>query len=114
MKPSIRYISEAEAVGLVGKGWEHLVRQVYTAREAIGVPVGILQVKERYGGLRIYTEYSVHELDSIIRRVGYESLKICEECGSPGILASGSVGEYKTRCETHLGSYTPLPIESLN
>lgn len=114
MKPLVKYFTEEDAVAAVGKGWEHLVRAVYNARTGLGIPVGIIQVKERYGGLRIYTEYFVGELESIIRRVGYESLKICEECGGPGTLASGSNGEYKTRCDAHLGSYTPIPIESLN
>ena len=114
MKPLVKYFTEEDAVAAVGKGWEHLVRTVYNARTGIGVPVGIIQVKERYGGLRIYTEYLVNELEDIIRRVGYESLKVCEECGGPGTLASGSNGEYKTRCDAHLGSYTPIPIQHIN
>lgn len=114
MKPLVKYFTEEDAIAAVGKGWEPLVRTVYNARAGMGIPVGIIQVKERYGGLRIYTEYFVNELDDIIRRVGYESLKICEECGNSGRLVSGSSGEFKTRCDDHLGSYKPLAVQSLH
>jgi hypothetical protein len=84
----------------VGKGWAPLVQRVYNAREGIGVPVGIIEVKEKLGGLRIYTEYHNADLEEVIIEVGKESFHICEECGEEGALrVKNSV--YFTACGFH-------------
>ena len=75
----------------------------------MGIPVGIIQVKEKWGGLRIYTDYYVREIDSVIMQVGEESLTICEECGaSAGLVKKGTW--YQTRCEEHRGEWTPVKL----
>ncbi len=107
MKPSIKYISEAEAVECVGKGWEKLVRKVYNAKVGLGIPVGILQVKEKFGGLRIYTDYYVKEIEDVIIEAGKESFNTCEECGNTGTLVKLN-GWYKTRCELHIDTFSPI------
>jgi hypothetical protein len=43
----------------------------------------IIQVKEKFGGLRVYTRYSIDEIDKIIDRMEKEVESICEKCGSP-------------------------------
>lgn len=111
MKQLLKYLTEEDAVNSVGKGWEHLVRRVYSAKDGLGIPIGIIQVKEKHGGLRIYTEYYVPEIEDVIRRVGWESLKTCEECGEIGILSKSAEGWYKTRCNKHMDNYTPIPVE---
>jgi hypothetical protein len=83
MKSLVNYLSEEQAVQCVGKGWEHLVRRVYNAKEGMGIPVGIIQVKEKWGGLRIYTDYYVREIEEVITEVGRRSLEVCEQCGAP-------------------------------
>ena len=52
---------------------------MYNAKTGLGVPVGIIQVKEKWGGLRIYTEYYVREIEEVIIEVGRKSLEICEQ-----------------------------------
>lgn len=107
MKSLVNYISEEEAVQCVGKGWETLVRKVYNARTGLGIPVGIIQVKEKWGGLRIYTEYYVREIEEIIMQVGEESLRICQQCGAPaGLVTKGTW--YLTLCEEHRGEWEPV------
>jgi hypothetical protein len=42
----------------------------------------IVQVKEKFGGLRVYSRYSIDEIDKIIERMEDEVETICEKCGS--------------------------------
>lgn len=107
MKSLVKYLTEEEAVSSVGRGWESLVRRVYNAREGIGTPVGIIDVKEKWGGLRIYTDYYDEQLDPIIIEVGNQSFTMCEECGSPaGLVQKGTW--YQTRCDEHRGEWEPV------
>jgi hypothetical protein len=107
MKSLVNYLSEEQAVQCVGKGWESLVRKVYNAKIGLGVPVGIIQVKEKWGGLRIYTDYYVREIEEVITEVGRQSLEVCEQCGAPaGLVAKGTW--YQTRCEEHRGDWEPI------
>jgi len=107
MKSLVNYLSEEEAVQCVGKGWETLVRKVYNAKTGLGIPVGIIQVKEKWGGLRIYTDYYVREIEEVITEVGRQSLEVCEQCGSPATLVKKG-GWFQTRCETHRGEWEPV------
>jgi hypothetical protein len=112
MKQMTNYLTEAQAVTCVGKGWERLVRRVYNAKEGMGITVGIIQVKEKFGGLRIYTDYYDSELEQVIQEVGKESLKTCEECGAPaGLVKRG--GWFRTLCEVHRGDGIPIPDEDV-
>jgi len=42
------------------------------------------QVKEKFGGLRFYTNYSDEYIDGVIAMAESMSLKTCEQCGNPG------------------------------
>jgi hypothetical protein len=107
MKSLVNYLSEEDAVQCVGKGWEKLVRTVYNAKAALGTTVGIIQVKEKWGGLRIYTDYYDSELEKTIRQVGEESTRICHDCGSPaGLVKKGAW--YQTLCEEHREDWVPV------
>jgi hypothetical protein len=107
MKSLTNYLSEEQAVQCVGKGWEKLVRKVYNAKIGMGITVGIIQVKEKWGGLRIYTDYYDSHLEEVIMQVSRDSLTICEECGAPGgLVAKGTW--YQTRCEDHRGEWEPV------
>jgi hypothetical protein len=107
MKQSVKYLTEEQAIKSVGKGWEQLVRKVYNAKEANGSTVGIIQVKEKWGGLRIYTDYYEPELDKVIESVGKESFTVCEECGAVAGLVKNGVW-YLTLCELHRGDAIPV------
>lgn len=107
MKSLTNYLTEEQAVACVGKGWEHLVRTVYNAKAGIGTTVGIIQVKEKWGGLRIYTDYYDSLLEKVIQEVGKESFTVCETCGgSAGLVRLG--GLFRTLCEEHRGEAVPV------
>lgn len=107
MKSLTNYLTEEQAVKCVGKGWETLVRKVYNAKAGMGSTVGIIQVKEKWGGLRVYTDYYDSELEKTILQVGEDSFKICQDCGSPARLVKKG-GWYQTLCEEHRGEWEPV------
>lgn len=44
----------------------------------------VTQIKEKFGGLRLYTAYYNNKIEKIIYKSIYKSYKICENCGKPG------------------------------
>jgi hypothetical protein len=71
--------------------------------QTTGSQFEILQVKEKFGGLRIHVN---HANDTIRRRIeaaDQESLRTCEVCGQPGTLHEDSW--IKTLCDQHVGEY---------
>lgn len=81
----------------VGPGWAHLVKVV--VRQAEKENVRIRQVKEKWGGLRIYTDPGPAYLEGMIATAETRSHKICEFCGAPGHQVSLR-GWLKTACDT--------------
>jgi hypothetical protein len=69
--------------------------------EAAGGPTfEVLQVKEKFAGLRFYV--NCRKNDAIRQRIDtaiHESLRICEVCGQPGRERGG--GWIKTLCDEH-------------
>lgn len=71
-----------------GKGWESLYKPIFEYIENYNKDkndkdkIVITQVKEKWGGLRIYTNFHTDELFDMICNAEKESYNICEECGS--------------------------------
>ena len=57
------------------------------------------QVKEKFGGLRFYTNGYDGEVSGMIRMAESMSYRTCEVCGSPG--RSNNYGWISTLCDTH-------------
>jgi hypothetical protein len=58
------------------------------------------QVKEKFGELRVYTNYYVEDLADIIDEYVEKSRTICEVCGQPGTMRKDN-GWFMVRCEPH-------------
>jgi len=91
------------AKNCVGKGWAPLIDRIYDAADEIGVQMTILQVKEKFGGLRFYfaAHQDVYEsIEKVVDECEAESFKICEVCGKPG---EARTKDYwiSTTCEEH-------------
>jgi hypothetical protein len=99
---STNYKGYTREMGLtsVGKGWAPLINRVFDKLETIKGSIKIVQVKEKWGGLRIYTDYSNKELDKVIYDAEHESLEVCEVCGQSGKLRGKSW--YYTSCDEHV------------
>jgi len=97
-----------QALQSVGHGWARLIHKVFDKLEEYPNII-IDTVKEKWGGLRIYTAPMHEDFDRFVISVELESFKICEECGRPGNLRSRHevLPDYKTLCDFHADG---LPI----
>ncbi len=59
----------------------------------------ILQVKEKFGGLRIYVNDADDNIRLFIETAQLASSRTCEVCGQPGTMREG--GWIKTLCDQH-------------
>jgi len=74
-----------------GDGWfdilvdlcEELEPLVEAATYSIS-PFEVMQVKEKFGGLRFYTSWGNKEIWAAIDKAEKRSLETCEVCGKPG------------------------------
>jgi hypothetical protein len=67
--------------------------------KATGRPFEVLQVKQKFGGLRFYVS---HRTDAILQRIEaaqLESIRTCEVCGKPGKRREGNC--IRTACDEH-------------
>lgn len=84
----------------VGPGWEQILRDADAQIAPLAFPdFYYTDVKEKFGGLRIYTSYSTPDIDSIIDAAEALSLKTCESCGAPGRARTGKSGWITTECK---------------
>jgi len=98
----------------VQDGWEPLIRELseklvplveqfnkdYPPEpENMYFGFGVVQVKEKFGGLRYYTHGSSDEIDNIIDEYESRSYKTCEICGKPGKVRGAMW--YYTSCDKH-------------
>ena len=89
-----------QALESVDIGWHELINKAFDKLESItDIIIVIDQVKEKYGGLRIYTSTMYEEFDKFVIELETESYKICETCGEAGELRGA--GWYKTLCNVH-------------
>ena len=77
----------------VGKGWSKLIDILYDAMPKDTI---VVQVKEKWGGLRFYVGGSTEEFFDLIDVMGWASECICENCGKVGQVICH--GWWKTRC----------------
>lgn len=64
------------------EGWDTLFEDLCQKLSALPNPPACAQVKEKFGGLRFYTDYAVEEADALISAAEKESVRTCQVCGS--------------------------------
>lgn len=85
----------------IGPGWRPIVEPVLEDIARKGA--NILQVKEKFGGLRIYTHGGDYEaVQDMVRGAESAVSHICEECGKVGSLVNRD-GWWITACIDHAG-----------
>ena len=81
-------------------GWFDLIyRLSKDLNEMEDLPEGfeIIQVKEKFGSLRVYPNYDNEKIYDRINQAEKEASETCESCGKPGELKEG--GWMRTLCE---------------
>ena len=63
-------------------GWFEIIYNLSEKIHEIDPHVQATQVKEKFGGLRFYTNYGNEEINKVIREAESASLKTCEVCGT--------------------------------
>lgn len=83
-----------------GRGWNGLLDDAIRDILAIQPDVVASQIKEKFGGLRIYLD-NVHDeaVYDVVDRYEILSKRVCQECGEPGKLIKG--GWLVTLCPKH-------------
>lgn len=69
-------------------GWYEIIRQAASQIESLNTDVYAQQIKEKFGGLRIYTNITTPEVSEIISKAEMAAEITCEKCGNSGYLMS--------------------------
>lgn len=80
------------------KGWEKLINELTEKIHEIDPEVKVLQVKEKFGGLRYYISSGTDEVFDLIEEAEEKSYSICQETGKPGKLRD-DIGWIRTLCD---------------
>jgi hypothetical protein len=81
-----------------GDGWYDLLYDLFSKLEDIA-PIIVIQIKEKFGGLRFYTGPATDEHYKLITEAENQSYHICEVCGKEGKVRTG--GWVVTLCDKH-------------
>jgi len=77
-----------------------LIKEALSRIEALRVKgLKVTQVKEKFGGLRIYLSHVNAEADAIITAAEEEAGATCENCGSKDQVQLRGGGWLRTLCE---------------
>lgn len=79
-----------------GSGWYHIIDCVCAVIKNEGCKA--VQVKEKFGELRFYTDRSTDLVDGAVYTAMLISTQTCESCGNKGKIRSGNW--ITTRCDT--------------
>lgn len=79
----------ADLQACVGPGWGDIIARLVADLEKLGWDGDVHQVKEKFGGLRFYVGAEAPGVGDRIVQAESESLRTCEECGSPGEARGG-------------------------
>jgi hypothetical protein len=93
-------ISLDEVLLHIPNGWHQIVTKLIQDLEAMGWDGKLIQIKEKFGGLRFYAKYETYSLQKRISETEEESYATCQKCGKPGKARNFS-GWISTVCEEH-------------
>jgi ribosomal protein L37AE/L43A len=114
-------VTRETARSCVPYGWNGIVNELYDAIDMFPGLTKIFQVKEKFGGLRIYYSTRSKTVEKKILWAEEESLETCSECGSKhASLLSRSgwlitlCGECSRKGDTKSNINFKFPIEGID
>lgn len=93
-----------------GDGWLQILHDCIAELLEAGWDKHILQIKEKFGGLRFYIGSGTEEIHNIITKYESLSYETCEDCGEQGELRN-DLGWIRTLCDKHYQEVKPKPKE---
>jgi hypothetical protein len=81
-------------------GWYSIIKDLIEKLIEIGWDKQVMQVKEKFGGLRFYANSLPEGGSELIRDAENKSFETCEICGEPGEIIKNS-GWLKCLCDKH-------------
>ncbi|MCB1258541.1 MAG: hypothetical protein KDB26_15630 [Microthrixaceae bacterium] len=94
-----------------GKGWHNILLEMDTALAAADPVVAYIQIKEKWGELRVYTTSTTNEeARAIIRRAEEKSRVTCEQCGGNGSMHTRG-SWYRTLCGSCAAETNYVPYQ---
>jgi len=91
-------LSEAFEVSLM-PGWLSIARTCCDALQRLDPDVRIHQLKEKFGGLRVYLKHGNAQLWTTIDAAEHLSFRTCQQCGATPASARMERHWIKTLCE---------------
>jgi hypothetical protein len=82
-------------------GWRDIITSLVDDLFGMGWDGCLLQIKEKFGGLRFYIGEGTDEMFDRISQAESQSLKTCMKCGKPG--KPTDTGWILVLCEEHAG-----------
>lgn len=82
----------------VSLGWNLIIKNLIQDLIKLGWNKEVIQVKEKFGGLRFYINEGTDAIHERIGQAELESMKTCEITGKPGKLRT-DIGWYRTLCD---------------
>jgi len=85
-----------------GNGWTELIYACHDELVALDPTYQILQIKEKFGGLRYYFDPTDQDnwdaLNDVVKKYEAIAIKTCEACGQPGEPSNKNSYWIKTTC----------------
>lgn len=75
--------SEAFDVSLP-EGWYEITREACDAIVRVDPTARVAQLKEKFGGVRMYMNKSAHTTHTVIQELEIRSVRTCQKCGAEG------------------------------
>lgn len=82
--------------------WKNEQKEKYNRGKGCA-QVEVVQIKEKFGGLRFYYDGGDDTIDGMVRMAEAWADKSCETCGAPGTRRGG--GWVRTLCDHHEAEY---------
>lgn len=83
-----------------GEGWYNIIENACKELAKVAPPeFKFAQIKEKFGGLRLYTDYGNAATNKIVGEAETESYKTCEYCGTKEDVTTEG-GWVQTLCKT--------------
>lgn len=81
------------------EGWVDIVKEALKNAKALDPNLKVTQIKEKFGGLRLYVDSDDPMVNRIVADTEKKSMKVCQKCSAPGEHQTVR-GWYVTMCET--------------